>query len=140
MFELADAVDVPADLLDALAWPPDVGAVYQHPDVSAWRAWIWAAVASGDEYETGPPDVPSFGTWGVVRLGVSPDDVVLEELVPLLEAGLSPSQALDYWAAEDTEETHGAFTQKEWAEIRGVSRQAVGANAGNARDVLDRSS
>jgi hypothetical protein len=25
---------------------------------------------------------------------------VLEELVPLLEAGLSPSQALDYWAFE----------------------------------------
>lgn len=36
-------------------------------------------MASGDEYETGPPDVPSLGTGGVVRLGVSPDDVVLEE-------------------------------------------------------------
>jgi hypothetical protein len=69
---------VPADLLDALAWPPDVSTLCQHPDVSAWRAWIWAAVASGDEYETGPPDVPSLGTRGVVRLGVSPDDVVLE--------------------------------------------------------------
>jgi hypothetical protein len=76
--ELATAVDVPADLLDALAWPPDVGAVYQHAEVGAWRAWIWAAVASGDEYETGPPDVPSLGTRGVVRLGVSADDVVLE--------------------------------------------------------------
>jgi hypothetical protein len=77
--ELADAVDVPADLPDALAWPPDVSTLYQHADVSAWRAWIWGAVASGDEYETGPPDVPSFGTRGVVRLGVSPDGVVLEE-------------------------------------------------------------
>ncbi|MEF8824978.1 MAG: hypothetical protein V5A27_01335, partial [Halapricum sp.] len=79
MMELADAVDVPADLLDALAWPPDVAAVYQHAEVSAWRAWIWAAVATGDEYETGPPDVPSLGTRGVVRLGVSPDDAVLED-------------------------------------------------------------
>jgi hypothetical protein len=33
VLELADAVDVPADLLDALTWPPDVGAVYQHRDV-----------------------------------------------------------------------------------------------------------
>jgi hypothetical protein len=46
-------------------------------------------------------------------------------------------QALDYWATEDTEGTHGAFTQREWAEIRGVSRQAIGGNAGNARDALD---
>lgn len=44
---------------------------------------------------------------------------------------------LDYWATEDTEETHGTFTQAEWAEIRDVSRQAVGANAGNARDVIE---
>lgn len=72
VLELAAAVDVPADLLDALTWPPDVAAVYQHAEVRAWRAWIWAAVASGDEYETGPPDVPSVGTRGVVRLGVSP--------------------------------------------------------------------
>ncbi|MEF8802528.1 MAG: hypothetical protein V5A56_16120, partial [Halolamina sp.] len=79
VFELAAAVDVPTELLDALAWPPDVSTTYQHPDVAAWRVWIWAAVASGDEYETGPPDVPSFGTRGVVRLGVSPDDVVLED-------------------------------------------------------------
>ena len=56
----------------------------------------------------------------------------------LLEAGLSPSQALDYWATEDTEETHGAFTQQEWADIRNVSRQAIGGNVGNAQDVLAR--
>lgn len=79
MFELACAVDVPADLLDALAWPPDVSAVYQHGDISAWRAWIWAAVASGDEYEPVPLDVPSTVMNGVARLGVSPDDVVLED-------------------------------------------------------------
>jgi hypothetical protein len=35
-------------------------------------------VASVDEYETGPPDIKSLGTRGVVRLGVSPDDAVLE--------------------------------------------------------------
>ena len=40
-------------------------------------------------------------------------------------AGLSPSQSPDYWATEDTDETYGAFTQSEWAEIRDVSRQAV---------------
>jgi predicted RNA-binding Zn-ribbon protein involved in translation (DUF1610 family) len=61
---------------------------------------------------------------------------VLDELVPLLEADLSPSQALDYWATEATEATHGAFTQQEWAEIRDVSRQAIGGNAGKARDAL----
>ena len=59
---------------------------------------------------------------------------VLDELAPLLEAGLSSSQVLDYWATEATDETHGAFTQQEWAEIRDVSRQAVGGNVGNARD------
>jgi hypothetical protein len=79
VLELAAAVDVPAELLDALTWPPDVGAVYQHGEVSAWRAWIWAAVASGDEYETGPPDVPSVGPRGVVRLGVRPGDAVVGE-------------------------------------------------------------
>jgi len=79
VLELAAAVDVPAELLEALSWPPDVGAVYQHAEVSAWRAWIWAAVASGDEYETGPPDVPSVDPQSVVRLGVSPAAAVLAE-------------------------------------------------------------
>jgi Zn finger protein HypA/HybF involved in hydrogenase expression len=61
---------------------------------------------------------------------------VLEELVALLEAGLAPAHVLDYWAAEDTDQTYGEYTQKEWAEVRGVSRQAVGANIGSARDTL----
>lgn len=47
-----------------------------------------------------------------------------------MEVGLSLSQALDYWAVEDTDETYGAFTQAEWAEIQGVSRQAIGGNVG----------
>jgi hypothetical protein len=46
---------------------------------SACRAWLWAAVASGDEYETGPPDAISVGTRGVVRLGVRPGDAVVGE-------------------------------------------------------------
>ena len=47
-----------------------------------------------------------------------------------MEVGLSPSQALDYRAVENTDETHGAFTQAERAEIQGVSRQAIGENVG----------
>lgn len=70
----------------------------------------------------------------VLCVSTSVDDFqVLKEFVPLLEVGLSPSEALDYWATHDTDETHGAFTQKEWAEIRDVSRQAVGGNVSKAR-------
>ena len=67
----------------------------------------------------------------IEQLADEPDrKVVLEELVPLLEApGLSPSQALDYWIVEDTKTTHGTFTQKERAEIRDVSQQAIGGTS-----------
>lgn len=84
--ELAAAIDVPTSLLDALTWPPDLSAIYQNSDVSAWQAWMWAAVASGDEYETGPPDVPSRGDFSVVRLGVSSADVILEDGQTTLES------------------------------------------------------
>lgn len=42
---------------DVLAWPPDVEAAYkQSPTLQRYKAFIKAAVAMGDEFETGPPD------------------------------------------------------------------------------------
>ena len=53
------------------------------------------------------------------------------ELVRLVEAGLSPAEALDYWMLEAQ-----GMTATDWAETRGVSHQAVSKNATNAREEL----
>lgn len=78
VFELACAlgVDLPYEVL---AMPPDLATAYRDPELEGWRAWIWAAVASGDEYETGPPDTPSTRASATVRLGIAPSTVVLDE-------------------------------------------------------------
>jgi len=54
------------------------------------------------------------------------------ELSELLENGLSPAEALDFWAVE----IHG-HTQAAWADTRGLSgHQAVGENTRKARKKL----
>lgn len=96
--ELADAlgVDVP---YEALAWPPDLEAVYEQPELRRWRAFIWLAVASGDEYETGPPDVLRDRPVGVTRIGIASDGSLpapaLDESQVSLTEAASPNAGLE---------------------------------------------
>jgi len=55
-----------------------------------------------------------------------------EELVELIIAGLSPAEAVDYWATEGRN-----YTQAEWAEIRSTSRQNVNKNVAKAEEKLE---
>ncbi|SIR99871.1 hypothetical protein SAMN05421858_5073 [Haladaptatus litoreus] len=55
----------------------------------------------------------------------------MDELETLLRSGLSASEALDYWAT-----TKKGYSQSEWADIRGKSRQAVNKNVKNAERKL----
>jgi len=66
-------------------------------------------------------------------------EVVADELADLLKRGLSPSQALDYWATQDGTQTHGGFTQTDWSEIRDRSQQAVSDSVSKAQAQLDES-
>lgn len=72
VFELACALDLDVDA-ELFAWPPDLPELYRDPDLRRWRAFIWACVASGDELETGPPDVPTPVIERSVRLGYQPE-------------------------------------------------------------------
>jgi hypothetical protein len=53
------------------------------------------------------------------------------ELGTLVELGLSPAEALDYWSVDMKGET-----ATRWAEKRGVSHQAVSENVRKASDAL----
>jgi hypothetical protein len=78
VFAVADALGVDLDY-EVFAWPSDLAAAYQMADVEAWRAWIWAAVASGDDYKTGPPEVRNVRDHGQTRLGIAPGSQRLNE-------------------------------------------------------------
>lgn len=54
------------------------------------------------------------------------------ELAALVDLGLSPAEALDYWMVEQ-----GDQTATEWSEQRGTSHQAVSENVRKARNKLD---
>ncbi len=51
-----------------------------------------------------------------------------DELRELLERGLSASEAIDYYATEVRD-----YSQTDWADVRGKSRQAVNKNVRQAR-------
>lgn len=64
-------------------------------------------------------------------------EVVAEELEELLEAGLTPPQALDYWATKDTPATYGGYRGIDWAEVRDASPQAISYSTRQARELLE---
>jgi len=64
-------------------------------------------------------------------------ELVAQEISELLKSGLSPSQALDYWATQDGNRTHGDFTQTDWSEIRERSQQAISDSVSKAQAQLD---
>lgn len=55
-----------------------------------------------------------------------------EALAVLVAQGLSPAEALDWFATEER-----SWSQSEWGEWRGKSQQAVSENVAKARDKLD---
>jgi len=55
----------------------------------------------------------------------------IDDLSKLVERGLSPAEAMDYWAVE----TQGS-TATDWAEKRGTSHQAVSENVRKAEEKL----
>ena len=54
-----------------------------------------------------------------------------DDLIALLRSGLSPAEALDYWAT-----TEGEYSQSEWGDVRGVGRKAVNKNVQQAKRKL----
>ncbi|APX98724.1 hypothetical protein [Natronorubrum daqingense] len=54
-----------------------------------------------------------------------------DELTELLESGLSPAEAIDYYAVEER-----GRTQSEWSEARGCSQQSVSKNVNQAKEIL----
>lgn len=54
-----------------------------------------------------------------------------DDLIALLRSGLSPAEALDYWATVE-----GDYSQSEWGGVRGVGRKAVNKNVRQAKRKL----
>jgi hypothetical protein len=87
----------------------------------------------------GAPEIEAGGaTDGGVLDREGAREFVLEELTALLERGLSPSEALDYWATRESDdiETYSKLAQQEWADTRGVSSQAISDSVGRAQDTI----
>jgi len=61
-------------------------------------------------------------------LGFEPES----DFMNLVEQGLSPAEALDYWMVDVRH-----HPQNEWAEMRGKTVQAISKNVGNAREKID---
>jgi len=97
-YAITDALGVDLDY-DVFAWPPNLDTVYQLADVEAWRAWVWGAVASGDEYKRGPPGVPPPADRTQTRLGVPPDGAATSDEQSCLPS--DPTVATDASTATD---------------------------------------
>lgn len=80
----------------------------------------WIAVEELDEHLTN----------GKLR----PADVLPRDqtLIGLLNSGLSPAEAIDYWGTMIL-----GHTQEEWSDKRGVSQGSVGENASKAHSALE---
>lgn len=85
-------------------------------------------------------DVEDEPDGGDVQDVAAARELVLEELAALMAEGLSPSQALDYWATIENGErgTLGGYNQGEWSEVRGVSQQAISDSVRHAKGELER--
>ena len=55
-----------------------------------------------------------------------------ERIIQLFREGLTPAEAVDYWAI-----TYGGFSQSEWGDVRNVERQAVNKNVNQAKRKID---
>lgn len=58
--------------------------------------------------------------------------VVLRDIEALLEAGLTPKQALDYWACEVADER----SPTQWADVRQVQKRGIYDSLSRARDTI----
>jgi len=58
--------------------------------------------------------------------------VVIRDIEALLEAGMTPKQALDYWAVEVSDER----TPSQWADVREVERRGVYDSLQRARETI----
>jgi hypothetical protein len=58
--------------------------------------------------------------------------VVLRDIEALLEAGMTPKQALDYWVCEVSDER----TPGQWADVREVNRRGVYDSLARARETI----
>lgn len=68
-------------------------------------------------------------------------ELAVEEIAALLDRGLSPSQALDYYATESEGAlaTHGGYSQGKWSDRRDRSQQAISDSVRKARETLEES-
>lgn len=72
VFELSDALGIELPF-DVFSFPADLERAYSEPGLHSWRAFLWAAVSMGDEFETGPPDIDAVRSTGVTRVGIASD-------------------------------------------------------------------
>lgn len=77
---------------------------------------------------------PMVACWTMDQTEQNPSTLVdlPKELRRAISEGLSPAEALDY-----TANILGGYSQSEWADIRGVERQAVTKNVQRAREKLE---
>jgi DNA-directed RNA polymerase specialized sigma24 family protein len=59
-------------------------------------------------------------------------EVIKDDFEALFSQGLSPAEAVDYWATKVA-----GYTYREWSEVRQKSRNAVQSNVKRAREKLD---
>lgn len=110
-----------------------------HPNAEEAEA-VWRRIDELVEDAKAAGTAVELAEADVIDASISREQVV-EELARMLERGLSPSQALDYYATQsgdvDGVETHGEYSQSGWAERRDRSQQAISESVRGARSVLE---